>query len=146
MSVSLKARRYLTLFAFSICFAACTSSNTGASEPSTGGASGLDAANPGPYTIVIEQFAYVPARLDIPAGETLWIVNRDVEKHSVTSETKAGDFVAGAVGGVQFDSGMVNPDATASLTLSASAPVGTVIPYFCTVHKSTMGEGQLTIQ
>lgn len=145
MGVFFEARRYLTLVTLSLCFAACSSSNTGVVASSTGGGTSLDAANPGPYTIVIKQFAYVPASLDIPAGETLWIVNRDVEQHSVTSESKVGDFVAGAVNGVQFDSGMVNPDATGSLKLSASAPAGTVIPYFCTVHKSTMGEGHLTI-
>ena len=146
MSVSCKVRRYLALFTSAVAFAACTSSNTSSRASATGGATSLDAAKPGPYTITIEDFAYVPANLDMPAGEMLWVVNKDIEPHSVTSESKPGDFKLGAVNGVQFDSGPVSPDASASITMPATATPGTVVPYFCTVHKSSMGEGRLTIQ
>ncbi len=146
MRVSFKAWRYLMLLAATAGFAACTSSGTSGGASSTGGSVGLDAADPGPYRITIEDLVYMPTNLEIPAGETLWVVNKDVEPHSVTSESKPGDFVPGAVNGVQFDTGIVSVNASASILVSATATPGTVVPYFCTVHKSSMGEGSLTIQ
>jgi len=72
-------------------------------------------------------------------------MNNDGEPHSVTSEAQVDDFVSGAVQGVSFDTGSISPGSSGELSLPASAASGTVIPYFCSVHKATMMQGTLTI-
>jgi hypothetical protein len=65
--------------------------------------------------------------------------------HSVTSEAAPGEFVPGSVGGVAFDTGAFTGDG--AFTIPANAPPGTVIPYYCTVHKGAMTtpDGELRI-
>lgn len=148
MRVSSKARRLLGLSVLNVGFLAC-SSNTpshGSNSSSTGGNSGIDAAGTGPYTITIQAFAYDPANIDVPAGETLWVVNNDEEAHSVTSESKMGDYTLGAVNGVQFDTGNIDTNTRLKVVLPPNAPPGTLVPYYCSVHKATMPQGTVTIQ
>ena len=76
----------------------------------------------------------------------MWVVNKDVEPHSVTSESKMGDYTLGAVNGVQFDTGNINANANSEVVLPVTAPPGTVIPYYCSVHKAQMPQGIVTIQ
>lgn len=126
-----------------------------------------DSGTPGPTgpMIVIQGYAFSPAELTVDAGTTIAIVNRDSMAHTVTSETQDNDFVAGAVNGVSFDTGPVQPTsdpggggggygylrgATAgvSITIPASAPSGTVIPFFCSTHTSSMAtpNGHITVR
>ena len=73
-------------------------------------------------------------------------VQTDGTEHSVTSQAAAGSFTPGSVAGVSFDTGIFAGMAT--FTIPASAPVGTVVPYYCRVHTSMMTDAtriQLTI-
>jgi len=105
------------------------------------GGSSTPAAN----TITISNYTYSPSNLSVTPGTTVTVVNQDGTNHSLTSQSALGSYTAGAVNGVQFDTGPFT--GTASFTISSTAQVGSVIPYFCTVHKGTMGmgQGQITI-
>lgn len=107
-------------------------------------------ASPAPtgqgFFITISGMSFSPLDLHVPAGATVTVVNQDgATAHSVTSEARPGAFTPGAVSGVSFDTGSFA--GTKTFTLPASAPSGTVIPYFCTVHGSTMAtpNGAITI-
>lgn len=122
----------------------CTSGNSPTGNSSTGGTS--DADSSGGYTIVIQNFVYLPSNIDVPAGEIIRVMNNDVEAHSATSESQLGDYTLGAVNRVQFDTGPIKSNASAEITLPATVPPGTVIPYFCSIHKAMMAQGTVTIQ
>jgi plastocyanin len=96
-----------------------------------------------PNTIAISNFQYVPASMSVKPGTTISVTNTDSMQHSVTSESATGAFTPGMVNGVQFDTGAFTSNA--SFTIPSTATVGTVIPYYCTVHLATMGQGQITI-
>jgi plastocyanin len=98
---------------------------------------------PGPNSIIISNFQYFPANLSVTAGTTISITNQDSMAHTVTSESAMNAFTPGAVNGVSFDTGSIS--SSASLTIPANATAGVVIPYFCTVHLQTMGQGQITV-
>ncbi len=107
-----------------------------ASCGSSGGGGGSSSGGPPGFYITIRNMAFAPAELSAPPGATVTVVNQDGFQHSVTSEAAAGDFTPGAVGGVQFDTGPFT--GTGTFTIPANAVDGTVIPYYCTVHKSMM--------
>lgn len=131
--------------------AACGSSNK-----SGGGGTG------GPQ-IVISNLTYSPADLTVDAGTTITLINQDGMEHSVVSEASDNSFTQAAVGGVSFmvdipaatgtsggpygGGGSSNPG-TATLTIPANAPSGTVIPFYCHFHTNTMKtpNGHLTIR
>jgi hypothetical protein len=64
-------------------------------------------------------------------------------QHSVTSQTVMNAFTPGAVNGIQFDTGAFSTGG--SFTIPTTATAGTVIPYYCTVHLQTMGQGTITV-
>ena len=98
------------------------------------------------FTINISNFTYSPADLTVPPGATVTVVNMDPTAHSVTSESAVGQFTKGSVNGVSFDTGPIPAGGTSSFTIPASAPNGTVVPYFCTVHVQAMtNTGQITV-
>jgi plastocyanin len=99
--------------------------------------------SPGPYVINISGSQISPATLSVKAGATVMVVNKDPDEHSLTSTAVDGSFTPGAVNGISFDTGPFH--GSASFTVPASAPVGTVLPYFCTVQGSMMGTGTITI-
>jgi plastocyanin len=107
-----------------------------ASCGSSGGGGSSSSGGPPGFYITIHSMSFGPAELAAPPGATVTVVNQDGFQHSVTSEAAAGDFTPGAVGGVQFDTGPFT--GTATFTIPANAVDGTVIPYYCTVHKSMM--------
>jgi len=75
------------------------------------------------------------------------LVNNDTMPHSVTSEANAGDYSPGAPSGVTaFDTGPFH--GTTTFTLSTTALDGTVIPFYCSVHKASMATptGTITVQ
>ena len=104
----------------------------------------LDCHSDGGSVITIKGFGYYPEDIDVDAGATLCLHNIDNTFHTVTSEAKLGNFQIGSVNNVSFNSGAFQGDKT--LTLSESAPSGTVVPYFCLPHGASMGEGRIHIR
>ncbi len=126
---------------------ACGSSHViGTGNTTTGGHSSTDIVVDGGTQITIHDFVYSPANIGVAAGATVTVINQDVEPHSVTSEAMLNDYVPGAVNGVQFDTGVLAVGASAQFTITPGAVSGTVVPYYCTVHKLTMMQGTLSVQ
>ncbi|WP_242333535.1 MULTISPECIES: plastocyanin/azurin family copper-binding protein [unclassified Anaeromyxobacter] len=100
-----------------------------------GSSSSSTPSTPGFY-ITISNMTFSPASLSVPPGGTVTVLNKDAVPHSVTSEATANAFTPGAVAGVSFDTGTF--DGQKTFTIPASAPNGTRIPFYCTVHAATM--------
>jgi len=146
----------LCLVGLTSLFLACNS-DPGTPGPADSGTVGTS----GP-TITIQGYAFSPLELTVDAGTTIRVVNLDSMAHTVTSEASDNAFVPGAVAGVSFDTGQVNPGTdtgggygyvrgatgSATFTIPASAPSGTVVPYFCVNHGGTMvtPNGHITIR
>jgi plastocyanin len=112
-----------------------------------GGSSGGSTPTPTPtpttpttptgFFITISGLRFSPLNLDVPPGATVTVVNQDgATQHSVTSEERAGAFTPGAVGGVAFDTNIFTGQQ--SFTIPMNAAEGTVVPYYCRNHMSTM--------
>ena len=106
-------------------------SSGGATTPPNGGV-----VTPS-YVVTISNMAYSPLNLAVPPGATVTVVNADSMLHSVTSESAPAAFTPGAVAGISFDTGEFS-SGSKSFTIPSSAADGTVIPYYCTFHLSTM--------
>jgi plastocyanin len=110
---------------------------------------GSDGAAPAPsqaaqgFVITISGMSFSPVDLHVPPGATVTVVNRDSEVHSVTSAASPSTFVAGAVNGVSFDTGLF--PGTATFVIPAAAPAGTAIPYFCRSHLAAMNTPNGTV-
>lgn len=116
----------------------------GGSSSGSGGGGGVSTGSPG-FFIVIQGMAFSPSELAVPPGATVTVMNKDATLHSVTSASSPGDFNPGSVGGVQFDTGpFIGGQAT--FTVPANAANGTVVPYYCTVHKADMVPPNATIR
>ncbi len=98
-------------------------------------------------TITISNFSFSPLNIGVAPGTVITVRNEDDVNHSVTSESRKGIFKKGSVGGISFDTGvfMIPPH---PITIPSDAHVGTIIPYFCTVHKDNMATptGYITIK
>ncbi|MCI0569448.1 MAG: plastocyanin/azurin family copper-binding protein [Myxococcaceae bacterium] len=104
-------------------------------------------ASGGPVSavITIQDFTFSPVNLEVSPGQTVTVRNLDPVPHTVTSQSAPDTYVPGAVASVSFDTGAFTGEQT--FTIPASAPPGTVVPYFCTVHKAGMrNDAQLTIR
>jgi plastocyanin len=112
--------------------------NPDSGTPGDSGSSGL--------TIHIVGYSYQPLDLTVDPGAVITVVNDDSMPHTLTSEANFGDFRAGAVAGVSFDTGNLATGETTTFTIPASAITGTVIPYFCVLHGSRMAEGSITVR
>lgn len=122
---------------------ACSSDNNNNGGGGGGNDGGSDAGTES--VITIENFTFSPDNLEVSPGAMIRVVNNDSASHSVTSESTDGAFTPGAVNGVSFDTGAFTGERT--FMIPASAPHGTVVPYFCTVHLSGMrNTGHITIQ
>lgn len=112
---------------------------------SCGGSSSGSVSGGAPgFYISITNMAFSPAELDVPPGATVTVIDNDTMPHSVTSETAPNVFTLGAVAGVQFDTGSFS--GTTTFTIPAAAPNGTVVPYFCTIHRAAMATPNATIK
>jgi plastocyanin len=127
----------LAMGGVALALASCGGSSSGGGGTVSGG------GTPGFY-ITIRGMAFSPLELSVPAGQTVTVLNQDAMPHTVTSEAAAGDFTPGSVGGVQFDTGSFTGQT--SFTIPANAPNGTVIPYYCRVHTTTMATPTGTIK
>jgi plastocyanin len=101
---------------------------------------------PSGFYISVTGMAYSPLQLEVPPGGTVTVLNNDAMPHTVTSEATSGAFTPGAVATVQFDTGNVAGGTKASFVVPAGAPEGTIIPYYCKVHTSTMATPNGTIK
>jgi plastocyanin len=115
-------KRYWSLVVLTGLTAACGSSTT------TPAASA--------FNITISNFSFSPLNLTVPPGATVNVTNNDGLAHSVTSEAVPLTYTPGSVNGVSFDTGPFTGQT--SFTIPSSAPNGTVIPYYCSVHKGAM--------
>ena len=133
---------WLIALAGSVLLAACGSSSSGNSGTSGSNVPTAPTGPTGPtgtqtgFVITIKNMTFSPADLSVPPGGVVTVINEDGFQHSVTSTSAAGNFTPGAVAGVSFDTTPFT--GTTSFTIPANAPNGTVIPFFCTVHRSAM--------
>jgi plastocyanin len=83
-------------------------------------------ARPAPrlHTVEISGFAYLPATLEVTAGDTVVWINRDAVPHTATREGRG------------WDSGSINAEQEWRWI---AGPTGTQ-PYFCTFHPVMRGE------
>ena len=122
--------------------AACS----GGDDDGGGGPSPSPAPSPpGEAVLTIQNFAYSPANLGVTPGQTVRVRNLDTMAHSVTSQSAPGQFTPGAVAGVSFDTGAFTGERT--FVIPASAPPGTLIPYYCIPHPGQMANtGVITVR
>ncbi len=133
----------------------CGGTYGGSGTPSTGGvpAGGGQQPTGGPIgttaaptnVLTISNLAFSPLSMQVAPGAVVTVRNLDGMPHSVTSEASPSAFRPAAVAGIQFDTGAFTGEA--SFTIPAGAAVGTVIPYYCRVHTSTMAtpNGQIEV-
>jgi plastocyanin len=114
-----------------ILLAACSSTTSGGTTSSSSAPSGSATSNAstgsGAATIVIKNFAFVPATLTVSPGETVTVHNEDTATHTVTAVAPH----AGA-----FNTGNVTPGQTTTFTAPNTA--GTY-PYICEIHQFMHG-------
>ncbi len=97
------------------------------------------------YVITISNMTFSPLNLHARPGATITVENRDAMPHSVTSEVLVGAYTPGAPNGITpFDTGVFSL-AQRTFTVPANATAGTVIPYYCTVHRQLMATPNGTI-
>jgi plastocyanin len=104
------------------CGGATTAAQTAPAKtpaPSNATAKGATGTSSGHATIIIKNFAFHPALLDVKPGERITVHNEDPVTHTVTSTTHA------------FNTGDVSPGAT--VTFTAPMKAGTY-PYICVIH------------
>ena len=109
-----------------------------------GGSNSSTSSTPG-FFITISNLSFSPLNLRAPPGATVTVINNDSMAHQVVSEATSGSFVPGAVAGISFDTGAFTGQK--SFTLPSGAANGTLVPYFCNIHKNTRAtpNGQITI-
>ena len=131
----------IVAFVVAIAGAACGGIETeGVDEQQQGrqaGSDGATAAPEGSYVITIADMTFAPEDLAVPAGATVTVRNADSVPHSVTSAAAADSYLPSAVAGVGFDTGVFS-QGERSFIVAAAAPSGTVVPYYCAVHKNAM--------
>lgn len=76
------------------------------------------------HTVTIQNFAFSPANLQIAAGDTVTWVNQDSTAHSAWEST-----------GNAFDTGLLQPGQSASLTFAAAGAFN----YRCRPHGNMRG-------
>lgn len=112
------------------------------------GGSAPDSGTAGVTLTFSSGFGFSPSELTVDPGTVITVKNEDSTPHTATSEAADDDFTPGGVGGVEFDTSTVPSGGSAQITLPASAPSGTVIPFYCEIHKGMMvpANGHITIR
>ncbi len=78
-----------------------------------------------PDTIIIKNFAFVPANLTVQPGAKVTVTNEDTTTHTVT-----------ATGAKPFDTGDIAPGKTVTFTAPTSAGA---YAYICSIHQYMQG-------
>lgn len=99
------------LAALALLAAACGGSDDGGSTPATGGGGGA-----GGKTVTIANFEFSPDVLEVRAGDTITVENKDQTEHTVTARDES------------FDTGTFTGTTTFTVT-----KVGT-FEYVCEIH------------
>ncbi len=158
MKTAIRLMQYAVIVSGALWLPMCSSNDSddhpAAAVPvptATGGSSAVGGGGPGgaptgAAAITIQNFNFNPLNMTVAAGTTVTVTNADTVPHTVTSEAAAGNFTPGAVAGVSFDTGRIQPGASASFTIPSGAPSGTMIPYYCAVHTSAMPQGTIMVQ
>ncbi|MGW7456312.1 cupredoxin domain-containing protein [Streptomyces sp. NPDC054797] len=97
----------------------------GTASPSTSAAPTASSVVPGAVRIVIQNFTFSPADLQVPPGAKVTVVNQDSASHTVT-----------ATGDKAFDTGTIRAGATATFT-APSTPGS--YSYLCSIHPNMKG-------
>jgi plastocyanin len=98
------------------------------------------------YVIIIVGDRFSPQHLQAPAGATVVVLNQDAHPHTATSAAAPGTYTRGEVAGVGFDTGLIEAGVSGQFTIPASAPVGTVVPYFDAILQGAMlNQADLTV-
>ena len=73
--------------------------------------------------ITIQNFAFAPVELTVPAGTTLTVTNADSDAHTLTADDGS------------FDTGRIDPGASVTITLDQPG----TYTYHCNFHQSMTG-------
>ncbi len=98
---------------------------SGAAPTATSAAPTSSSPVPGAVRLVIENFTFNPADLQVRPGAKVTVINRDSTSHTVT-----------ATGDKAFDTGTIRGGATATFT-APSTPGS--YAYLCTIHPNMKG-------
>ena len=100
----------------------------------------------GDTILSIADFDYTPNNLQVEPGERVRVRNLDTAAHSATSSPSSADLVPGSVENVGFDTGEFVMGER-EFTLPADAVPGTIVTFYCTVHRDYRhGVGKLVVQ
>jgi plastocyanin len=95
--------------------------------------------------VTIYDWHYTPTHIRVKPGQTVRVLNMDTAPHSATSAPSPGRLVPGAVDGVSFDTGRFLGEER-TFTIPEDAVPGTIIPYYCTVHRDWQhGVGRIVV-
>jgi plastocyanin len=94
-----------------------------AGDPAGEAKAAAEAAAGSEFAASIQQLAYAPARIEVPAGTTIVWTNRDPVAHTVTAEDGS------------WDSGLIQPGATWRRTFDRPG----TYPFICTPHPFMKG-------
>jgi amicyanin len=84
----------------------------------------VKAAGAGLTEVVVDNFSFAPAALEVKAGSTITWTNRDDAPHNIVSTTK------------KFKSPVLDTDDQFSFTFEAPG----TYPYFCAIHPRMTGQ------
>ncbi|MCX4624626.1 cupredoxin domain-containing protein [Streptomyces albogriseolus] len=108
----------------------CSDGGNG-TAPATSPSSAATTAGPASARIVIENFTFSPADLQVRPGVKITVVNRDSVPHTVTA---TGDKTT-------FDTGNITGGATVTFTVPSTTGS---YSYICTIHPNM--KGTLTVR
>lgn len=87
-------------------------------HPKSGGSS-QQSAQPDPSAVTIDNFKFMPASLTVTRGTRITVGNHDVTAHTATADK-----------GSSFDTGDIDPNSSATITLSRPG----TYKYHCSIH------------
>ncbi|WP_328502853.1 cupredoxin domain-containing protein [Streptomyces sp. NBC_00457] len=106
------------------------------------------------YQVTMKGYAFVPARLTVPAGSTVTWTNQDTAPHDVKTTSgpasihspmldkgESWSFTFGTAGSYGYYC-TVHPDMTAGITVRAAAPATSAAPTRTHTHQETSTGGQ----
>ncbi|MEH0424382.1 cupredoxin domain-containing protein [Streptomyces sp. B21-083] len=108
-----------------LALAGCSNGGNSTAPATTSASSAATSSGSGTAHIVIENFAFSPANLEVRPGAKVTVENRDSATHTVT-----------ATGGKAFDTGNIKGGAT--VTFTAPSTSGSY-SYICTIHPTMKG-------
>ncbi|MFE9438539.1 cupredoxin family copper-binding protein [Streptomyces sp. NPDC006602] len=108
----------------------CSKGGNGTAPATTSAPPAATSASAAAARIVIENFTFNPANLQVRPGTKIMVVNRDSAAHTVT-----------ATGDKTFDTGSIASGATATFTAPSTSGS---YSYICTIHPNM--EGTLTVR